>query len=78
MSIVTKVSKKSQIVIPKEIRRLVHLFDGDELMVDVEGDRIILRVKPRSYTKKLKGLHKEIWKGVDPKKYIKEERDSWR
>ncbi|OGK67330.1 MAG: hypothetical protein A2W77_08105 [Nitrospinae bacterium RIFCSPLOWO2_12_39_16] len=78
MSIVTKVSKKSQIVIPKEIRRLVHLFDGDELMVDVEGDRIILRVKPRSYTKKLKGLHKEIWKGVAPKKYIKEERDSWR
>ena len=78
MSIVTKVSKKSQIVIPKEIRRLVHLFDGDELMVDVEGDRIILRVKPRSYTKKLKGLHKEIWKDVDPKKYIKEERDSWR
>ena len=77
MSIITKVSKKSQIVIPKEIRKLIHLSEGDELMVNVEGEKIILKVKPKSYTKRLKGLHKEVWKGIDPKKYIKGERDSW-
>lgn len=73
----TKVSKKCQIVIPKEIRKLIHISEGDELMVDVDGDRIILKIKPRSYTKKLRGLHKEIWEGVDPKTYVKEERDAW-
>lgn len=73
----TKVSKKCQIVIPKEVRELIHLSAGDELMVDVEGDRIILKVKPTSYTKRLKGLHKEIWKDIDPKVYVKSERDSW-
>jgi len=77
MSIITKVSKKSQIVIPKEIRKLIHLSEGDELMVNVEGEKIILKVKPKSYTKRLKGLHKEVWEGIDPKKYIKGERDSW-
>lgn len=77
MSIIIKVSKKSQIVIPKEIRKLVHLSEGDELMINVEGENIILKIKPKSYATRLKGLHKEVWKGIDPKKYIKEERDLW-
>jgi AbrB family looped-hinge helix DNA binding protein len=75
--ITTRVSKKSQIVIPKKIRDAVGISEGDELIVDVEGDRVILKVKPKSYTKRLRGLHKNVWKGIDPKKYIKGERESW-
>lgn len=75
--ITTKVSKKGQIVIPKEIRETVGISEGDELIVDVERDRVTLKIKPRSYTKRLKGLHKDVWKGVDPKKYVKGERESW-
>jgi AbrB family looped-hinge helix DNA binding protein len=77
MLITTKVSKKSQIVIPKKIRETVGISEGDELIVDVEGDRVILKVKPKSYTKRLKGLHKNVWKGIDPKKYVRGERESW-
>lgn len=77
MLITTKVSKKSQIVIPKVIRETVGISEGDELIVDVEGDRVILRVKPKSYTKRLRGLHKNVWKGIDPKKYVRGERESW-
>ena len=77
MIITTKVSKKSQIVIPKQIRETANISEGDELIIDVEGDRVILRVKPKSYTKKLRGLHKHVWKGIDPKKYVKGERESW-
>jgi AbrB family looped-hinge helix DNA binding protein len=75
--ITTRVSKKSQIVIPKKIRDAVGISEGDELIVDVEGDRVILKVKPKSYTKRLRGLHKNVWKGIDPKKYVKGERESW-
>ncbi len=77
MLITTRVSKKSQIVIPKKIRDTVGISEGDELIVDVEGDKVILKVKPKSYTKRLKGLHKNVWKGIDPKKYVRGERQSW-
>lgn len=77
MLITAKVGKKSQIVIPKEIRETVGISEGDELIVDVEGDRVILKVKPTNYSKRLKGLHKHVWKGIDPKKYVKGERESW-
>lgn len=73
-----RLTKKSQIVIPKNIREKVGITEGDELIVDADKDKIILTVKPKSYSKKLRGLHKEIWKGVDPKKYVKIERESWR
>lgn len=72
-----KVSKKSQIVIPKEIRERVGISEGDELIIDVEGTRVILRAKPKNYTRSLRGLHKNVWKGIDPKKYVKSERESW-
>ncbi len=77
MLITTRVSKKSQIVIPKKIRDTVGISEGDELIVDVEGDKVILKVKPKSYTKRLKGLHKNVWEGIDPKKYVRGERESW-
>ncbi|MBM4135734.1 MAG: AbrB/MazE/SpoVT family DNA-binding domain-containing protein [Nitrospira sp.] len=77
MLITTKVSKKSQIVIPKKVREAVGISEGDELIVDVEGDSVILKVKPKSYAKKLRGLHKDVWKGIDPRKYVKGERESW-
>ena len=77
MLITTRVSKKSQIVIPKEIRETVGIIEGDELIVDVEGDRVILKVKPKNYTRKLRGLHKNVWKGIDPRKYVRGERESW-
>jgi AbrB family looped-hinge helix DNA binding protein len=77
MVITTKVGKKSQIVIPKKVRETVGISEGDELIVDVEGDSVILKVKPKSYAKKLRGLHKDVWKGIGPKKYVKGERESW-
>ncbi len=77
MFITTRVSKKSQIVIPKKIRETVGISEGDELIIHAEDDKVILKIKPKSYTKRLKGLHKNIWKGVDPRKYVKGERQSW-
>ena len=78
MSVITKVSKKFQIVIPKKIRETIGISEGDELSIDMDDDRIIIKVRPKSYTKKLKGLHKDLWKGVDPKEYVKAEREGWK
>ncbi|MCI0615792.1 AbrB/MazE/SpoVT family DNA-binding domain-containing protein [bacterium] len=70
-------SSKHQIVIPKEVRQALKLQPGDHLLCRIEGDEILLRPKPKSYTKYLRGLHKNVWKDVDTAEYIKQERKSW-
>jgi len=77
MPITTKLGKKSQLVIPKEVRNAVGITEGDELIIDLVEDKIVIKQKPKSYSKKLKGLHKDVWKGIDPLKYVKKERESW-
>jgi AbrB family looped-hinge helix DNA binding protein len=77
MPITTKLGKKSQVVIPKKVRNAVGITEGDELIIDVVEDKIIIKQKPKSYSKKLKGLHKDVWRGIDPLKYVKKERESW-
>ena len=74
---VIRAGKKSQIVIPKEMRDDLGISEGDELIIDVIDGKIIIMRKPKSYSKRLKGLHKEIWKEVDPKKYVEKEREEW-
>ncbi|MCK4445700.1 MAG: AbrB/MazE/SpoVT family DNA-binding domain-containing protein [Candidatus Marinimicrobia bacterium] len=77
MPIYTKIGKKSQIVIPKNIRNAAGISEGDELIIEVIDDKIVLRQKPDSYSKKLKGLYKDLWKNIDAKEYVKRERESW-
>lgn len=78
MGSTVKLSAKHQIVIPREVRRQLGLAAGDELLVELQGNTIVLVPRPRNYTKHLQGLHKEVWRGVDVGRYIREERKGWR
>jgi AbrB family looped-hinge helix DNA binding protein len=73
-----KVSKKFQVVIPKEVRKNVSLSAGDQLIVKVEEGKIVMMLKPKSYTEHMHGLHKKIWKHAKVERYVEEERKSWR
>jgi len=78
MENVLTLNEKSQIVISKEIRRRLDLKPGDQLAAVVEGDKIILRPKPKSPTSRLRGLGKGTWGGrakIDA--YIQKLRDEW-
>lgn len=74
-----KLSKKYQIVIPKEVREKMHLSAGVQVAVyPVDENRAMIVKRPKDYVKSLRGLGKEVWEalgGAD--KYIKEERASW-
>ncbi len=72
-----RVSRKYQIVIPKTVREALNIKQGDELIVLVEDDRIVMRPKPKSYTEYMCGLYKDLWKGVEAAKYVEEERGKW-
>lgn len=72
-----KVSAKYQIAVPQIARKKLNIKQGDRLLVDVQDGVIVLIPQPRRYTEYLQGLHGEIWKGVDVRKYLNGERGAW-
>ena len=43
MSVVARVSKRYQVVIPKEVRREVGIKEGDRVLFEIEGSEIRIR-----------------------------------
>jgi len=72
-----KVSRRYQISLPSRARRLLNIEAGDRLLVDVQGNMIILLPQPEDYATYMAGLHKEIWQQVNTAKYLNEEREAW-
>ena len=72
-----KLSSKYQIVIPKKVREALGLEPGDRLLIATEGDKAVMRLRPKSYADHMRGLHKEVWQGIDATEYVSEERKSW-
>ena len=77
MKAVVTLSSKNQIAIPKSARKKLAIGPGDQLILDVEKDSLILKPKPKSYTKHLRGLHKDVWEGLDATEYVRKERKAW-
>ncbi len=68
---------RCQMVLPARIRKALGLREGDEVLVRKSGDVVLIVPKPASYAQQLRGLHREVWRGVDPDRYVREERESW-
>ncbi len=77
MKTLVTLSSKNQIVIPKLARKKLSIGPGDQLILNVEKDNLILKPKPKSYSKHLRGLHQTIWRGLDATDYVRKERESW-
>jgi AbrB family looped-hinge helix DNA binding protein len=78
MESVLTLNQKSQVVISKEIRKRLNLKPGDQLAAVVEGDKIVLRPKPKNSAHRLRGLGKGTWGSrakIDA--YIERLRDEW-
>ena len=78
MEAVLKLNEKSQIVISKQMRRALGLKPGDQLAAVVEGDKIILRPKPKNPAARLRGIGKGRWGDrtkIDA--YLDKLRDEW-
>lgn len=77
MGSIVKVSRKHQVVVPREAREALGVGAGDELLVEVEKDKVIMKPRPRSYSRHMLGLHKAVWKGVKTEAYVNAEREAW-
>ena len=65
----TRVSVKGQVVIPKTVRETLGLRPGARLVVDTEGDRIVLTPVPKQIGNRLFGRYQ----GVDLLADLKDE-----
>lgn len=74
---IVRLSRKNQIVVPKEAREKLGLSSGDQLIVRVEKNVLIMKPKPRSYAKYMQGLHKDVWESTDASTYVEGERKAW-
>jgi len=72
-----KLGARCQMVLPAEVRKYLGLKKGDELIIKVKGEKAVIEPKPKSYAEHLWGLHREVWAGTNPDKYIEEEREQW-
>jgi AbrB family looped-hinge helix DNA binding protein len=70
-----RISAKYQVVIPKAVREALHIRPQDNLLFLVDGDTVIIRPQPDSFTGTLEGLHQHLWQ--DPDTWLEEERSSW-
>ena len=75
MNSTVRLSSKYQIVIPRAAREALSLEAGDELLVLCKSDRVVIVPKPKKFTRRTAGLHREVWQGAEA--YLQEERKSW-
>jgi len=69
------VGRRGQMVLPKAVREALRVKEGDHLLVEVEGNRII--IKPASsLVRETLGLLRGTW-GEEIASYLKEEREAW-
>ena len=77
MKTIVTMNSKNQITIPKSARNKLGIHPGDQLILDVEKNSLILKPKPKSYSKHLRGLYHSVWRGMEAASYIREEREAW-
>jgi AbrB family looped-hinge helix DNA binding protein len=75
---VVRVGRKHQVVVPREARDALGIGAGDEPVVEVENGKVMMKPKPRNYSKYMLGLHKNVWKGVKTESYVRTEREAWK
>lgn len=71
------VDRKNRVTLPADVLEDLHLEPGDELIISVRSGALMLSPDPLRHLRKLRGLHREIWDGVDIDEYIRQERDAW-
>ena len=75
---VTKIGRRGTLVIPAEIRRKTGIKEGDDVLIEVgEHGTIHVMKRPTDFAGALRNLYADVWHGIDPVVYVKEERNSW-
>ncbi len=72
-----RVSSRNQIAVPARVRKALRIKSGDHLLVEIRGGHVVLMPEPPEYAEHLRGLHREVWEGLEPQEYVRREREAW-
>lgn len=76
---IKKISSKRQITVPADFCKALGVKPGEQVLMEVVGDKIIISSKTKSYTELLsgciKGVYGEPREEIDA--YLRKERASW-
>ncbi len=73
-----RLSKKGQLVLPKEMRKDLGIKDGDELVI-IKEDTYIMVTTPEHFARSTRGLMKHTWgkNRAEMDDSISKERETW-
>ena len=75
---IAKLSSKSQMVLPKEVRKVLGIEPGDRVLLMIEDGFIRLFPNPENYAEYTYGLGKDIWEKLGGgERFHLEEKKAW-
>ncbi len=75
---VAKLTSKFQITIPAEIRRKLCLQVGDNVQIELDGDKVVMRAIHGGHATQMRGLGKNIWTDLGGgESWLEQERKTW-
>ena len=78
-----RMNTRNQITIPARVRNRLGIKSGDELVLQASDSSIIITKKTNvpipegGWANYMRGLHTEVWEGVDAQEYVNELRRGW-
>ena len=63
MADILKIGRRGEVVIPRRVRAALDIKEGDELLVAVENDTIVLSRKAKRFSEYLESLGKKTPRG---------------
>lgn len=77
-AVTARVSSRYQMVLPKDVRRVLGIQPGDVVLLIIEGDTVRLVPKPASYATYARGLGRQAWEALGgAETFLAEERATW-
>ncbi len=77
-TIVVKLSKRNQMVLPKAARQALGVDPGGRVLVIVQDQRVRLLPEPENWTEYVYGLGEDMWAALGGgERFLQEERAAW-
>ncbi len=77
-TIVVKLSKRNQMVLPKAARQALGVDPGGRVLVIVQDQRVRLLPEPDNWTEYVYGLGEDMWAALGGgERFLQEERAAW-
>ncbi|MCC7576707.1 MAG: hypothetical protein KK926_07740 [Methanomethylovorans sp.] len=73
MNVHVRLTSDRKIQLPECVIQKMDLSVNDEIIVEIEDNRLVLFKKEAGQTERFKGPQKDVWNNTDAEEYLKDE-----